>query len=558
MSQVAGPSMTSSKHGARCASGGGAPAALHWRDRLAAQFAAAGDRLKGPSAPTRPQRVVVFSMVPWHHGVVEHLLATSLRLKGAFVRTVVCGGDYPACGMHTALVERPSCERCFASARRHMAAFRLAHESTRSFISGQDFAAARARVERIGDDAGLIGMVHEGIPVGRLAFRDLSQFFRYPVRMLSEAERPRMRDYLVSTMVNIWLARRVADRWQPTHVIISNGKTVAYAGIYAYFRRRGVEVITWDESPTYRNAFTFNRNCHAPEVHLEDVWPKQARVPLTGAQRRQVDAYFGQWRVGRNARYRYHGDGDRGEAALRALRDAARGRPLVTFFSNLTWETSHLERDVGFDHMLSAVFYLIEEARRRPDRSIVIRAHPAEQRVPADLRTVVPLAESIRARYATLPENVTVLPGSSELNSYRLMDASDVICVYTSTIGLEAALAGRACLVLGDCHFRGKGFTVDVADAGQLARCIDAMKRYRDLDDDRVELARRYVYLWVFRHVVRVPYLDEGDRQTYRLDDTADLMPGSGSVMDRLADRILLGQSFLDVGYTAMPGGAAC
>jgi len=521
-----------------------------WLNRIRVQVEGAGQLLHPSKTPDSESTIVIFSLLPWHHGVVEHLLAKSLSLKGTRVHTIICSGGFPVCGNESAQITRPPCTVCLNRTLKYTEAFKLDCQFTRDFIGLGDVQRATQLIDQLGD-AELVDATYEGIEIGKIAFRDLSQYFHFPVIELGDKELPVMRKSLVTAILNVELARQILLRHSPQRVIISNGKSISYAGIYSYLITKGVDVITWDESPVFRNGFTFNRDVYAAEVHLEDVWERESTNPLTERQERLVDEYFKMWRIGRNARYQYHEDSTNDSAELQEVRNNGCRKKIVTFFSNLTWETSHLGRNIGFTHLLDCIFFLIDYVKDSEKYHLVVRAHPAETKVPEHLRTVIPLEESIKRRYNPIPANLTILTSSSNVNSYGLADNSDLTCVYTSTIGLEIALRGRKCLVLGDCHYRRKGFTIDIDSREDLRLYLDAFDHCTRLSPAQVDLAKRYAYLWVFRHVVRIPYLDERTRSEYKITSVEDLVPGSDSVIDRLTEKILHGESFLDVSDNA-------
>ncbi len=66
-------------------------------------------------------------------------------------------------------------------------------------------------------------------------------------------------------------------------------------------------------------------------------------------------------------------------------------------------------------------------------------------------------------------DRVMVCP---ELAIHDAFDLADAVCVLNSNVGLEAALAGKAVIVCGYPHYRGKGFTIDVTTASQLRDSI--------------------------------------------------------------------------------------
>ncbi len=523
----------------------GEPFPRDWLERLGTQLADFAPLRALAPPPSDAPCVVFFSVVPWWHSVFEHLLATSLRLKHVHTPTIVCGGGFPACSNGNAICPRPACDACLARARRYARTFELECWTSHDFLTAED----RARTERLVAElprARLATFTYAGLPVGRNTLRDLSQHYHYAVRDITAAEEAAARQFLVSSMLSADLARRVHERFAPRGVVVSNGKAVSYSSIYSYFRRAPVDVFTWDESPMFRNAFTFNRNVFAPEVHLEDVWPRYAEVPLTSRQERVLDEYLRDWREGRTPTFVYNDEQAADAGVLAKIEHAAAGRRIVAVFSNVTWDTAHLDRNIGFDHLVTAVQHLVGQAAAQSDLYLVIRPHPAEYKLPVEERTVVRLEEHLRP-LGPLPANVRLISGDVELNSYRLARLADLLLVYTSTIGLELALDGREVAVLGDVHYRGKGFTVDIESPAQLHEYLARTRARPATSPQRRERARRYMWLWLYRHLVRLPWVDPVSRKRYRIDDLDALRPGSGSVVDELTARMLDGRPFLDM-----------
>ena len=50
---------------------------------------------------------------------------------------------------------------------------------------------------------------------------------------------------------------------------------------------------------------------------------------------------------------------------------------------------------------------------------------------------------------------------TEKVNTYDLIAAADVGLVYTTTVGLEMAMCGIPVIVVGDTHYRERGFTND-------------------------------------------------------------------------------------------------
>ena len=491
--------------------------------------------------------VVIFSMVPWHHGTVEYCLGENLRSRGHRVHGIFCGGSYPVCGMESSVVTRPDCADCMANARRFMTAFGVQHESTSTWLGPRDREEASEIAGSLSPQS-LANFCYDGVELGKNTLRDLNQYYHRVVADFRDPEVfEKAKSFVASGILNARLASRIFESLKPDVVIISNGKSIAYAAIFESARRCGIETVTWDESPTFRDGFTFNRNTYANEIHLEDVWRDPRNQSISDEQLTQVRDYFGGWRTGRNARYQYHHDPiTHRTQVVEDLALPTQSR-IITFFSNLTWETSHLGRDVGFSHLIESVNFLVEYAKSHPDYTLIIRAHPAEVKVPDELKTVVPLEQLITMREPHLPDNIRIISGESSISSYTLARISDLRVVYTTTMGLEFALEGLNTLVLGDSHFRNKGFTTDVTSPGHLREILSHPQEHQTITKEQMRLAYAYAYLWIFRHVVRIPYLDTETRRKYTIQQYSDLFAGSGSVIDKLGEEIIESKDFIDI-----------
>ena len=69
----------------------------------------------------------------------------------------------------------------------------------------------------------------------------------------------------------------------------------------------------------------------------------------------------------------------------------------------------------------------------------------------------------------TCPPNVRVVAADDPQSSYPLMEAADLGLVFSSTTGVELALAGTPVVVAGQSHYRDKGFTLDVSTPEEFA-----------------------------------------------------------------------------------------
>jgi capsule polysaccharide export protein KpsC/LpsZ len=132
----------------------------------------------------------------------------------------------------------------------------------------------------------------------------------------------------------------------------------------------------------------------------------------------------------------------------------------------------------------------------RPDLQFVIRVHPGEKLIHGQS-----MVDVINRVLPKLPEHIHVIKPEEDVNTYDLIAAADLGLVYTTTVGLEMAMSGVPVIVVGDTHYRDKGFTQDpdswVKYYKTLKAVIEDPSAYR-LTDQQIEAAWAYAYRFFF------------------------------------------------------------
>jgi CDP-glycerol glycerophosphotransferase (TagB/SpsB family) len=173
------------------------------------------------------------------------------------------------------------------------------------------------------------------------------------------------------------------------------------------------------------------------------------------------------------------------------------------------------------------------------DLVLVVRIHPAEGR----WGTAEEVQEVVSSRLGEIPPNVRFVSAQDALSSYALLEISDLLLTYTTTVGLEAATRGKPVAVAGDTHYRGRGFTTDISGPDDLARVMQHEPAPLPAED--VELAIRYAHMFFFRAMIPFPLIDAHDGKVRRFPlSAAELKPGADPYLDWICDRILDGGHF--------------
>jgi hypothetical protein len=107
-----------------------------------------------------------------------------------------------------------------------------------------------------------------------------------------------------------------------------------------------------------------------------------------------------------------------------------------------------------------------------------------------------------------LPDNFAFL--DYDVNSYNVLDISDIGVVNTSTVGLEFAMVGKPILLISETHYRGKGFTYDAGSSEHYFEILDELIQQPALLPDQVLLARKYYYMMMYLYQHKLPLQFDG------------------------------------------------
>lgn len=452
------------------------------------------------------------------------VFAQALRLRGATVAVLTCGGGQPITEVGWGRRAAPfPCNRCGYFTDRWAAAQGVEHFRLRDTMPwGRDPAAA---------PAALPDEPHE-IDVAEATKISVPRWFRAEHWQRFANAEAVATDFAVAAHGVQRAVAPILDRFAPDVVLVHNGSVTSEHVVKVMAERRGARVVTYiDGVPP--GSLMLTEGDSAVHQDWSAAWALARDEPLTAEQSAAIRAYM-------------HGRAASGSGApLDDLGLDAYDR-VATLFTNVAWDSACLDRNVGFSSMRDWVVAAIAAARDTPRTALVVRIHPDE----VTWGTFEPVVESIAEAFPQLPPNVRVVAPGQRVDSYALMERSDLVITYTSTTGIEAAVRGTPVALCGAGHYRGKGFALEVTGPGELARLLAPGTPLPEPDR---ELAWRYAFTFFFRLCVPFPAVDAPSLET--LDsfpvDAGGLEPGGDPYLDFVCDRILRGGEFLLPGELA-------
>lgn len=492
-------------------------------------------RQAAPPAATgeaRAPRVLILALRGWiSHGAYEFTLAQALKIRGAEVALLTCGGGQPACEMGWGRNVHPRpCDRC------------AWYTDTLTSIAG-------VRSYRLSDHVPWGADARRAPAHPQAARRDDAQpyaessvsvqWFLRTTRPDRVPEGPQAtEDFAVGAEAVERAANEVLDDFAPDIVFMANGLFAFERAIRRVALARGLRAPTYEMAPR-ADTLVFSQDAPAPDYDTSAVWARVRDQPLSPEQDAAVAELLGNRARGVGAHERFFDSTVEDRAQLRSHLRIPDGARVISLFTNLSWDSATIGHDVGYASMFDWIEQTVRSAASMDDLVLVVRVHPAE----AHWRTRESVEEEVVRGLGAVPANVRIVGASEALSSYSLVDMSDLVLAYTTTVGLEASFGGVPVAVAGDTHYRGRGFTVDVERHEQL----EAAMRTADgtLDPVKIELAHRYAYTFFYRSMIPFAAVRTRGGLIVEGPGSADVLaPGRDRHLDWICDRILDGGEF--------------
>jgi hypothetical protein len=294
-------------------------------------------------------------------------------------------------------------------------------------------------------------------------------------------------------------------RHNPDMVILPNGTILEFGVIYQVARFLGLPTLTY-EFGEQRDRIWLAQNAEVMRQETTDLWNKRCDQPLSTTQLEQVRKLFSARQRGslwENFARRWQGVPSEGGAQVRQSLGLDQ-RPIVLLATNVIGDSLTLGRQVFSDSMTDWLERTARYFARRRDVQLVARIHPGE------LVTKGPsVADVIHKALPAMPENIHLVPAQAKINTYDLVEIADLGLVYTTTVGMEMAMSGVPVIVVGNTHYRKKGFTLDPDTWEEYFELLSSVLLDTGkfhLSQQQVQQAWNYAYRFFFEYPHPFPW----------------------------------------------------
>lgn len=304
----------------------------------------------------------------------------------------------------------------------------------------------------------------------------------------------------VASSTLVWLKKEKADV-----VIVPNGLILEFGAVHAAAETAKVPVVSYEFGEQQERIWLARDQA----VMLQDtdaMWAQKHKKTFSKAQKIKVKELFAarqQADLFSNFYRRWQDVPSEGAQKVRAKLGLDK-RPMVLLAANVIGDSLTLGRAIFSGTMSEWLKRSLLYFSEREDVQLVIRIHPGERNLPGPS-----VADLVAEILPEMTENITLVGAEDPINTYDLIQAADLGLVYTTTVGLEMAMSGLPVIVVGQTHYRGKGFTLDPNNwegySNTLSGALKDINRV-SVSKEKIDLAWHYAYRFFFDYPQIFPW----------------------------------------------------
>ena len=370
--------------------------------------------------------------------------------------------------------------------------------------------------------------------------------YRYYKSLSFDEDAPSVADrFLETSLTNYLFVREKLQEQKYDYVLFSHGIYCTWEPVVELCRVNDIPFVCYDRAKM-KNHCNFNLNRPSPDWDISEAWERLSDYQLSKIESSKVSKYLEERELQKGDVYAYNFTAKADNLTrLKAELSIQPGSKVITVFTNLIWDAANVSRDIAFASPLDCIQQLIKRYENRNDIHILVRPHPAEVVLGTSERYEELILDAFNRN---LPNNVTIIGHELTVNSFSVLEVTDIGVIHTSTVGLELALEDKPTILISETHYRGKGFTFDAESADDFFKTIEDLLLEKLSQPNRIALARKYFYLMMFEYQHKIPtqYHSNGAFKRYTFSNFDDYLKDSNQSLSKIVDRISDGKPFED------------
>lgn len=495
----------------------------------------------------------------------DFLLAESLRLRGADVIPVSCGGvQKMQCGVYGGLWgnnthdqkkkeknHNKNCQKCIGCDKRVWNDWgNYDVVLAKDFLSEEEQQFAWNYIDE--QSISLIKKwMYDEFPIGMMTLRSYFNMELISKKEIwSEVEENEIRCLAYNVVIMCIASLKIVAHVKPD---------IIYSNDSFYYPYSILEMIAKRENIPFYNAYggfrkntysyAMNRECCG--MYFDDAWKSFSKRELNKEEEDFIRDYVKRRKYGKdmliNTANPFESVIIRNDSIHGKIVEKKKTALLAT---NVTWDAACLGKGVAFENIEEWVLHTIVFFAQNSEWQLIIKIHPAEvSKILPEARERI--CQVVLEKYdGMLPDNIVIIDADAPVSVYELLEFVNLGIVYTTTVGLEMSCNRIPVITVADAPYRNKGFTWDPVNVKEYEEQLKWFMS-NTLDDKvltKIERqAQKYFLLYYFIYMLPCPFhtytYEEGGRLLIK--GAEELLPGENDILDYICDSILEKKPFL-------------
>ena len=444
------------------------------------------------------KNICFFISIPWFYdSVLEFLLYKYYKFKNIKVNYYIDDGNYPINELNNSFDK--------LSRKNEIKKIKKINLIGRIFLKMSNIKYEKLKykenpsIKNIKYIKDLRNFKHAEVNVGSHAIESTFKYFKRCT--LNEKDLNIAKLYLGIACSNLDNFIKLQKQNKFTEVFMSHGVYSSWGPIADYCKLKNIKFISYGRAKK-NSTYSFCLNKPAPELDMESAWERFKDKKLNDLQRKKILQILGSRETHNEDIFQYNFSKrtNSKDELLKIKKNLGLdfNKKIICFYSNLIWDASSTSRSFLFSDFQECIEETIQYFSSNNNVQFLLRPHPAEIVIGSHEKYVDLLEKYIRKKI--------LFVGDVNINSFDIINLTDVDIVNTSTIGIEAAISGKPVFVVANTHFKNKGFTIDCKNKDEffnkLSLSID--KEIINKEETK-ENALKYFYLMMEKQQIEVP-----------------------------------------------------
>ena len=482
------------------------------------------------------------------HGLWEITILHALRLRGADVMHVLCNGVFPACDLHweaTNPRHELSCTHCQAKTSNLSARMGMPFIGLSKYINSKEFKSARDFVKNLSSNNYATARFGDW-DIGKWVKSSVHSHFRVDEIDLTNIKvREGYANYVESGLLAAHGLSRLIKEFKPNCMFLFNGRHSSLRVGLELAKKENIDTYLHERGSVFETVQIYKNVPAALELvkAYRKVWSKWQDIPLTFYELEEIKDLLCKMRDGTGQNWKsYTVSNQVGEAEFKNKYGLNKYQKVWTVFTSSLDEEASDERHTTFDSQIDWIENTIKISIKY-EHKLFIKIHP---NTGGQRSTGVNLAEleefvKLHNKYIKYNDQIKFIFPDDGLNTYDLVDITDLGITYGSTVGLEMVCMGKQVVVCNEAFYDNLPFIWTSKSKENYEDLLLFATRIEN-KTEQIRQSLRFAYYYYFRaSSIKFPYVKMPDPHNGILNYTTldDLLPGKEKNLDRICNIIL-------------------